>query len=152
MRPELGPTPVRTRCSGPVSDSPSMTCAQNGVSRRRPIPYVWQCLRASTRLLWAKGLRCLMLSLQQLSKTDRSPDLPPNKTSRPIPNTHQVWPGPGPRKRVGFHDFEKRNTPRTVKPNKFKIVWRSELRKWPLATNRTHFRKRFVLQLCESRR
>ena len=119
----LGRDPVFTRRSGPDSAVPYVTCV--GV-----------------------------LAANNGSKTDRALERTQNKDIASSAQHASCQAGPEASQAHGAPMFQtKTHTHRFVKLGNFKIVWRSELQKWPLAQTTNHISANsFCFQTCESRR
>ena len=89
----------------------------------------------------SKTLFVSMLSVQNRSKTDRSLERPPKKTSRPRPETHLLRAGPGRGKLVVFTVSEKRTTPGFAFCKMSKSWVGPKVPKSPLACKRSTFSK-----------
>ena len=92
-----------------------------------------------------------MLSLQKCSKTDNYWERPLTKTSRPMPNTHPVRPGPGPRKRFVFQMFSKNDIHQQNHESVFVKIYPRACHESDLwLGNGAHVRERFCLRRVQS--
>ena len=103
--PEFGANRFQHNLRNLFGPSRPHKCSKNNVSGRRSIRHLWGCLRDWIRLRWSNLISFLILSLQNLSKTDPSLERPPKKTSRPKPKTHPLRAGSWRRKRFVFNCF-----------------------------------------------